>query len=156
MPELPKYPHDLLPMPQQQGYGFTPVNPILRTQMQSGRSKQRSRYRGTPTNASIMWRFFEKGQAQLFESWYLDVINDGASWFEMTLQTPQGVMPYTCRFTEIYDGPTLIPPCYWEFTGTLELRKRPVTGDGWALYYPEALRYGNIIDVAINREWPEP
>lgn len=154
-PELPKYPHDELPYPLQQGYGFSPVSPLLRTQMQSGRAKQRRRYRSTPTTNTITWLFQEDSQAQLFEAWYQDALLDGSSWFEMTLQTPQGQLPYTCRFVDIYDGPTLDGWNCWRFSATLELRERPVVQGGWGLYYPGALRYADIIDIALNREWPE-
>lgn len=154
MAEFPQYPHDMLPLPLQDGYGFTPVSPLLRTQMQSGRAKQRRRYRSTPTELPVTWLMKTNAQAQLFEAWYQDAINDGASWFDMSLKTPQGLLPYSCRFTEIYNGPVLVGGRYWQFTATLELRERPVIQGGWGLYYPDAFRYADIIDIALNREWP--
>ncbi len=154
MPDIARYPHDVLPMPLQEGYGFTPVSPLMRTEMQSGRAKQRRRYK-TPTEVPVAWVFKTDAQAQLFESWYADAIADGALWFEMTLQTPQGVLPYKCRFIEIYDGPLLVGGRYWRFTATLELWERPVLKGGWGLYYPDAVRYMDIIDLALNQKWPE-
>jgi hypothetical protein len=53
-------------------------------------------------------------QAQLFEAWYREAITDGVDWFFMKLQTPLGVQFYKCRFTDIYQGPTLVA----RFTGS--------------------------------------
>lgn len=39
------YPHDSLPMPLQEGYGFQPVSPLKRTQFTTGRARQRRAYR---------------------------------------------------------------------------------------------------------------
>lgn len=49
------YPHDSLPMPLQEGYGFQPVSPLKRTQLTTGRARQRRAYTSTPTQASITW-----------------------------------------------------------------------------------------------------
>jgi hypothetical protein len=48
------YPHDSLPMPLQDGYGFQPVSPLKRTQLTTGRARQRRAYTSTPTQASVM------------------------------------------------------------------------------------------------------
>lgn len=102
MADLPEYPHGLLPYPLREGYGLTPVSPLMRTSMQSGRAKQRRRYKSTPTEADVTWQFTQEGQAQLFEAWYSAVINDGASYFYMALKTPLGMHQYKCRFVDIY------------------------------------------------------
>ena len=148
------YLHDYLPLPLMDGYAFKPVSPLLRTEMASGRSRQRRRYLSTPTNCSVKWIFRTDNEAQLFESWYRETITDGADWFFMKLQTPTGVDFQKCRFTDIYEGPTLIPPRYWQYSATLELWTRPVPGDGWG-EFPEYIIASSIIDIALNREWPE-
>jgi hypothetical protein len=63
------YPHDSLPMPLQDGYGFQPVSPLKRTQLTTGRAAARA-YTSTPTQASVSWFMETDGQAQLFEAWY--------------------------------------------------------------------------------------
>lgn len=148
------YPHDYLPMPQQGGYAFQAVSPLLRTQLVSGRARQRRRFTSTPTNASVSWFMETDAQGQVFEAWFRDVLSDGAAWFYMKLQTPVGVKFYRCRFTDIYQGPTLVPPIYWQYSATLELWERPLPLPGWG-NFPEFLAGQNIIDVALNREWPE-
>ncbi|MFH8134218.1 hypothetical protein ABU178_08530 [Pantoea osteomyelitidis] len=148
------YPHDFLPMPQMDGYGFKPVSPLLRTKMTSGRARQRRLYVSTPTEASIKWLFTNQGAAQYFELWYRHILNDGASWFFMKLQTPAGLDTFKCRFTDIYEGPTLVPPYYWQFTATLEIWDRPVISNAWA-EFPDFVVNADIIDLAVNREWPK-
>ncbi|MBX8998394.1 hypothetical protein HCH17_06730 [Klebsiella aerogenes] len=47
------FPHDYLPMPLQEGYGFQPVSPLKRTQLTTGRARQRRAYTSTPTEATV-------------------------------------------------------------------------------------------------------
>lgn len=148
-----QYPEGL-PLPTRDGYGFSAVSPILRTRMQSGRSKQRRQYQSTPTAGSVSWVFTE-GEAQLFESWWEEVLVSGTEWFEMSLQTPQGLQPYRCRFTDIYDGPTLFGFNLWRISAVLELFERPILRGGWAIHAPQFILYGDLLDKAINKEWPE-
>jgi len=156
MADLASYPHDYLPMPLQDGYGFKPVSPLQRTQATSGRSRQRRKYTSTPTIATVNWIFTKNNQAQLFESWFRDVLTDGAAWFLMRLQTPLGCQQtYKCRFTDdAYEGPTLVPPKYWRFSAQLELWERPLLPSGWG-FFPELVAGSDIIDFALNEEWPE-
>ncbi|HEY2455226.1 MAG TPA: hypothetical protein VGI71_21925 [Scandinavium sp.] len=151
---LQLYPHDFLPMPQQDGYAYQAISPLKRTDLTSGRARQRRAYTSTPTQATVQWFMENDSQAQLFEAWYHDTITDGADWFLMRLQTPLGVEFYKCRFTDIYAGPTLVAPVYWQFSATLELWKRPILDDGWA-QFPDYIINSSIIDLALNREWPE-
>ncbi|EOY8497439.1 hypothetical protein [Providencia stuartii] len=148
------YPHDYLPLPQQEGYAFQPVSPLRRTQLSSGRARQRRAYTSTPTNASVSWYFEKDQQAQLFEAWFRDALSDGAAWFMMKLQTPLGVELYKCRFMDIYDGPTLAPPKHWKFSATLELWEKPLLPKDYGLF-PEYIVQSDILDIALNREWPE-
>lgn len=148
------YPHDYLPMPQQDGYGFQPVSPLKRTTLVTGRGRQRRAYTSTPTVASIQWFMETDIQAQLFEVWFSETVKDGAGWFYMKLQTPLGVELYKCRFTDIYEGPVLVAPFYWKFSAMLELFKRPILDGGWG-QFPDYIINSNIIDIALNREWPK-
>lgn len=94
------YPHDYLPLPLMENYGFQAASPLLRTEMASGRARQRRRYTSTPTVATVNWTFTTNPQAMLFEAWFRDVLKDGANWFMMQLQTPLGDLQwFKCRFT---------------------------------------------------------
>lgn len=142
-----------LPLPLREGYGFTPVSPIIRTEMQSGRARIRRQYKSVPTEATVAWRL-DDVKAQLFEAWFEDELISGSQWFDCILKTPQGFQEYKCRFTDIYDGPKLLGISTWEFTARLELWERPIAAPGWGLF-PDLIAGMSIIDLAINREWPE-
>ncbi len=148
------YPHDYLPLPLMEGYGFKPVSPLLRTEMTSGRARQRRQYISTPTQATVKWTFKTDSESQLFEAWFRDALTDGVAWFNMKLHTPRGLEFYKCRFTDIYEGPTLIAPKYFQFSATLELWERPILPAGWG-EFPDLVVNSNIIDLALNREWPQ-
>ena len=124
------YPHDSLPMPLQEGYGFQPVSPLKRTQLTTGRARQRRAYTSTPTQASITW------------------------FMETDAQTPAGIKFYKCRFTDIYQGPVLVAPIYWKYTATLELWERPLAPAPWG-NYPEWIVGSSLLDIALNKEWPK-
>lgn len=95
------------------------------------------------------------GQAQLFEAWVRDITMDGANWFNMPLLTPLGQQDYVCRFTDdFYEGPTPEGGKYWRYTATLELWERPILPPGWA-EFPDFIVNSDILDLAVNREWPE-
>lgn len=143
-----------LPIPLKDGFGFEPVSPFLRTPLTSGRSRQRRLYTSVPTQASVKWSFKKDNEAQLFEAWFRDVLKDGIAWFYMRLKTPLGIQPYKCRFVEMYQGPILESGKYWQFTAALELWDRPLLPPGWGLF-PELVAGSDIIDMALNKEWPE-
>ncbi len=148
-----KYPHDVLPVPLQEGYGLTPTSPIIRTQLTTGRARQRRRYTSTPTQARVTWLLTDV-QAQTFEAWFRDALSDGATWFNMNLRTPGGESSKVCRFTDIYDGPALTGGNYWQYTATLELWERPLLPPPWG-NYPEWIAGSSLLDIALNREWPK-
>lgn len=151
-----KFP-EALPCAIREGYGMNTVSPLLRTEMQSGRARQRRRFSSTPTMVTVQWTMSDT-QAQLFEAWYRDAISDGADWFEAPLKTPEspfGVRYYVARFTDIYDGPNLIAKSHWRYTAELELRERPVIKGGWGIYAPDYITYMSLFDRTINQTWPD-
>jgi hypothetical protein len=150
---MKKYPVEL-PLPVADGYGFKPVSPFIRTKMNTGRSRQRRAYASVPTELTADFIFEDDLEAQLFESWFEDVLISGSEWFECDLKTPQGIRPYKVRFTDMYEGPSL-DGGYWRFRAPLELWERPILAGGWAIYAPEYITGMNIIDLAVNKDWPQ-
>lgn len=148
--DFPSY----LPTPLRQGYGLNHVSPFARTEMATGRARQRRTFTSVPSMVTVTWQF-DTPQAQLFEAWFRDAITDGADWFNCRLKTPVGLKPYECRFTDMYDGPTLVGLESWRYSAELEIRERPILPAGWGLF-PEIIIGSSIIDKALNREWPEP
>jgi hypothetical protein len=153
---MPTYPVGL-PLPVQQGYALQHVSPMVRTEMQSGRARQRRAFTSVPSMVSVSWIFRTQTEAQLFEGWFRDDLGagDGANWFSMKLQTPLGIMDYECRFTGIYNGPQLIAFDKWQVSGELEIRDRPILPPGWATIMPGYILLSDIFDLAMNQEWPD-
>ena len=140
------YPAEYLPCPLKENFGLKPTSPLKSSTMRA--------YTSVPSQTSVAW-IFTDGQAQLFEAWVRDITMDGANWFNMPLLTPLGQQDYVCRFTDdFYEGPTPEGGKYWRYTATLELWERPILPPGWA-EFPDFIVNSNILDLAVNREWPE-
>lgn len=152
---MPSFPSEL-PRPLQSGYGLQHVSPFIRTEMQSGRARQRRTFTNVPSSVSVTWFFTSPGECALFEGWFRDTggAGDGANWFTMRLQTPIADAEFNCRFAGMYQGPTLAAFDKWQVTATLEIRERPIIADDWAIIMPGYILMADIFDYAINREWP--
>ncbi|QXE85966.1 hypothetical protein KP003_16625 [Geomonas nitrogeniifigens] len=144
-----KFP-DALPSPLRSGYGFKPENNIIRTQMVSGRARQRVAYTSVPTYAPLSW-IFDQVQAEIFEAFAAQV---GGGWFSMRLKAPVGFYEMACRFTETPVGPELVGQDLWGYKAQVEVRERPMLDKSYGLT-PDLVVKQNIVDVALNQEWPE-
>jgi hypothetical protein len=143
-----------LPSPVRDNYDINHVSPFARTSMSTGRARQRRVFTYVPSIVTITW-YMNDIEASLFEGWFKYGITDGAEWFNIDLKTPVGnFAPYECRFTEMYDGPTIDDARNWRFTAQLEIRERPVITEEWYIYGQEFILGSNIIDVALNKHWP--
>lgn len=121
-----------LPLPLREGYGLNHVSPFVRTEMQSGRARQRRRFTSVPSMVSVSW-LANNAQAQLFESWFQHALNDGAEWFQCPLQTPLGLKQCEARFTDMYQGPQLVGIYSWRFAAKLEIRERQTLSESQAI-----------------------
>lgn len=147
---LPAYPEGL-PCPLRENYAFTPVNNIRRTNMDSGRARQRIEFRNVPTMVQLNWVMSEP-QAQLFEAWAAQVV--GAGWFTMELLTPLGFDTQEVRFTETPVGGELTGKFLWRYKVVCEVRDRPLLEPGWVELLPDYILHSDIFDRAIN--WVKP
>lgn len=128
------------------------VSPLQRSQLTSGRARQRRKYISTPERDKISF-LFSDSEGQAFEAWFREVLKDGALWFECPLRTPLGLNNHSCRFTDIYQGPNPVGPDLWSYSGEVELLERAVLEDGWG-EFPELVAGSAIIDIALNEKWP--
>lgn len=117
-----------LPLPSVEGYGVSPQEAVLRTEMESGPARQRRRFRQTPTRITVRWLFGEY-QFALFEAWYKFHADEGGQWFEITLLGGLGLLPHEARFTRQFEA-RLLPARRWEVKGELEIRERPTLNEG--------------------------
>lgn len=147
---IPVYPEQL-PCPLRENYGFTPVNSIRRTPMDSGRARQRTEFRNVPTMVQLSW-IMNEVQARFFEAWTTQVV--GSGWFSLELLSPMGFTVQEVRFTETPVGGELKGKFLWQYRVTAEVRYRPLLPPGWAELLPSFLLNPEIFDYAMNREWP--
>lgn len=131
-----------LPLPLQEGYGLSTVDPMLSTQMVTGQARYRIRHSYVPTMVKVNFNFSEK-EARLFEGWYVWSIKNGIEWFEITLQTPMGLKAYQAHFSGIYQGPELTQISRWRYSATLQLRERPKPTEDQFL--------GDLIDMPLGQ-----
>lgn len=143
-----------LSVPLREGYDIKHVSPLQRTQMASGRSRQRRGFTSVPSMVRVAWLFPNDAHAGLFELWFKETLKDGAEWFNGPLKTPMGMKDYVCRFTDVYAGPTLVGVGLWRFTAELEIYERP-TLPAEDINYPDELIYADMFDRTMNQYWPK-
>ena len=145
-----EYPSNL-PCPLRAGYDINPENNIIRTQMVSGRARQRVQYTSIPAYVDLQW-IFTAAEAQTFESWSEAA---GADWFQIKLKTPLGYYLQDCRFMETPQGPKLTGRDLWSYRAKVEMRDRAVIDSSYGEFAPEYLLLSDIFDIAMNEAWPE-
>jgi hypothetical protein len=101
----------------------------------------------------LAW-IFTDGQAQLLKPGTETSLPMGLTGSTCRSLTPLGAQDYVCRFVDIYEGPTPEGGKYWRYSATLELWERPILPPGWA-EFPDFIVNSDILDLAVNREWPE-
>lgn len=142
-----------LPPPLQEGYGLSTVDPMRSTQMVTGRRRYRKVHDFVPTTVQANFNF-SQAEASFFEGWFARTLENGFQWFECPLITPMGFKMYEAHFVGIYEGPSLVQINRWRYSAMLELRERPLLPEGWE-QFPDLWIGQDIIDRAINQEWPK-
>lgn len=142
-----------LPCPLKEGHSVKHVQPFVRTNMESGRARQRRRFTSVPSMQTFKW-VFTSLEAQIFEAWFRDALNDGAEWFNFNTFNPLGDTRIVCRFASMYEGPNPFGALQWTVSAELEVWERPLLDDGWGLL-PDYLDGAAIFDRALNDVWPE-
>lgn len=143
---------DQLPRGLYSGRTYQLVSPLQRSELTSGRARQRRRFTSVPEMVQVSW-LFNDTQGVVFEAWWRDVLIDGSQWFEMPLDHPLGYSTYTARFTDVYTGPARVGPELWSYSATLEVRERIAAPLGYG-EFPEYIANADIFDIAMNQLWP--
>ena len=119
---------DRLPLPTLEGYGISPGEAVLRTEMEAGPARQRRRFTDVPSRIAARW-VLRPDQFALFEAWYRFAAAEGGAWFEMDLLGGLGLVAQEARFTRQFDARPYRGRL-WEVTSELEIRARPTLSEG--------------------------
>lgn len=112
-----------LPAPRSDGYGLTPVDPVIRTDMESGAPRARRRSAARNDRISVMWVFTDT-QMATFRTWFDDAAEaaGGSNWFYLNVAIgTSGIVSMQCRFAGIWQA-RQISGWNWEVSATLEVR----------------------------------
>jgi|SRR5690554_8187380 len=137
-----------LPIALQIGHRAQIVSPTVRSQLASGRARQRRAYNSVPQNVSLEW-VFSVGEARVFEYWFQKQAEGGASWIMMPVRTPLGCLDEKVRFIDAYDGPTIVSGNLFRYRAEVEIfehRVVPTPPQGFD---------SNLFDLIKNEQWPE-
>lgn len=151
-----KFP-DILPSPQISTNEIKHVSPFSRSQMISGRTRQRKEFDKTISNTVFSF-VFSADEVLVFEDWYENSINSGQDWFTIKRLTAGGIQDVQARFTSMYQGANPMGLSgFWSVSFNAEIRDYFVLdGDWWK--FPEWVidDCGNkncILDCVVNNFW---
>lgn len=114
-----------LPQPVADGYGITPEDPAVRTDMEFGAARSRRRSRARNDRVDVKWLFTD-AQFETFRDWFDDDATGaagGSAWFNTRLKIGTGGMQAVeARFAGVWKRGDHIAPDLWFVTASLEIR----------------------------------
>lgn len=141
-PEWPK----TLPLPLRDGYGIEDSTPILRTDMDDGLARQRSKSFSPPANIPVEFSFSGEEHA-VFRSFLENECDGSAGWFSIRLLFPGfGLENKIARLKPGYKS-KLWGLDVWIVSGTIEIKKQPVI-DANLLALLSEYRYDDLLNAA--------
>lgn len=124
---LVKYPKDLK-LPLVSSHRLSQNSNLLRTDMASGRARQRKRFQSVPTTMGASWKLNEY-QAQILEGFVTHGTNDAVNWFLMPIRTPEGVIEHEVRFKQSPLESASFNGGFWNYSANIEIKKRQVVSE---------------------------
>ncbi len=115
------WPSDLPTVPVRDGYRVSSDNGLVRTEMESGRARQRRRFVRAYKRVAITWRLSDV-ELERFRSFFYWDINHGADVFAISLPVAATSRPVSARF--VVDSQPRISyrgPALWDLTCELEI-----------------------------------
>lgn len=117
-----KYP-SILPLPLLSGTSFKQQSNILRTEMSSGRARQRRRFLSVPTTMPATWQLSSR-MAVVFEGFFEHGLKEN-EWFLMNIPTPQGLVEHEVRFINSpMENYKPLGAARWSYQANVEIKKR--------------------------------
>jgi hypothetical protein len=119
---MPTFPATL-PAPTFDGYALSPVDPVIRTEMEVGSPRARRRTKARNDKIDVTW-IFTDAQMASFRTWFDSDAEaaGGAAWFTVALAVgTTGIDGVEARFAGIWKS-TLTPGMNWSVSAQLEIR----------------------------------
>ncbi len=146
-----------LPSPNQPKYSLQPVDPVVRTNMDSGSPRQRRRFTVYPTQIQVEWLYTEAEMAT-FEAWFDLTVNSGESWFNIDLINGLSITTYEARFVGQGKNPwraDMQPGNAYLVSTVLEVRSRPIIDATYlevvTAYSPDDVTYASpVLHTMVN------
>lgn len=137
---LVRYPKDLK-LPLVSTHRLSQNSNLLRTEMASGRARQRKRFQSVPTTMAATWKL-KTDQAVILEGFVKHGTNDAVNWFVMPIRTPQGLIDHDVRFKQSPLESCSFNGGFWSYSANIEIKERQVVSEEEAvnlLLFPEKL-----------------
>lgn len=124
---LPVWPAKL-PKLLAEGYGYSPQDAFVRTDMDSGLARTRRRFLTVPSQVTVSWAM-SASQLALYEAFVKYDLLGGGAWFQLDVITATGPKPLKVRFTEVPKVAVVSTRQLWSVTGTIETLDMPVMSE---------------------------
>ena len=147
------YPYQQLPSPHFESSGIKQKSNLLKTEMSSGRTRVRQKFKSVPSGMSVRWRL-TPAQAEFFLGWVAHALDGAVNPFLMNMRSPGGVVPHEFRFLthpleSVKQGGTR-----WIYSAKMEVKELPVISEektAVALLAPDTVeQFVDGVDVVIN------
>ncbi|MBF0675595.1 hypothetical protein [Pseudomonas sp.] len=146
-----------LPYPDLSGYALEDAPNVSRTEMASGRARQRQMYTSVPSFVTLSWGMDQR-QFEFFAAWVRWKLKDCTEWFTGWAQTAGPARQTEMRFVGSSSAPPyrarMDGPDYWRISARIEIRERQTLPKGWE-DMASWIFMADLFDIAMNREWPE-
>ena len=142
-----------LPLPRLKEVSYKRQSNILRTEMSSGRARQRRRFLSVPTFMEATWRL-RKDEAVIFEG-FVDQGVQLTGWFLMDILTPKGVVKHQVRFVkDPLENFKPISALVWQYQAQVEIKEYKAASEEemvQQLLKPNSLNdFVNGVNEALN------
>jgi len=125
---MPTWPQNVFPNPDG-SFAAQSATTTIRTKMEGGRSRQRSRFSQEVRAYNAVWTFTDV-QYLMFQTYLANTLNNGTVWFEILLPNgDNGLQSYTARFKDGIFKSNYVPVLHWRVSATLEVEDVPLLTD---------------------------
>lgn len=144
----------ILPAPSQE-FSITPDTNMVRTNMESGRTRQRKKNTQRFYSAQVTWQFDDM-EFSAFKGFLYYEAQDGASWFEANLFTGESLTLHKMRLVNGQYTASYTTWGGWAVSATVDLERLylPEPEVYYWLQMPDPLGIKNILEYAVNKILP--